>query len=538
MEIFFKSPEFTREISLLKHPIPQLQVVTSLEISKFLISLAKSKFDLNTQIPFKLFKNESSLKEIIKHFSPKISKSLYLKIFTDLEEKGLIQKFRISCSPEILVLEKTRNYLENSLEKIDLSFKVDNPTHILYPVKVIQAENSNEWYRTVEKKFGLKTLHYWYTPDSKDVYVQDSDEYPDPDPSITEVHPGPWHLSLNWLLDSIKYQEWMNELDYEIDQEEKSSLQQEFSNFSSDELKLKDEEFTNINSMLVDEIDFQEDEDMEYGSEKGKNGSDASFNQSDDEIESEDEEIEEEEEDDDSDFLLGGKDDVQDDKSGSDELNSEALSLSALTSSKPLSIIKELALYTIVDLERKAPARYKKQGYDPVEDGEMLNISHSILELESFLGNNRKRSPRKWSAPDQEFSQDDKDVIIGVLNSSPIFSGIKEIDEIHPIESDTFPSFCGKDATYVNRQVFKDIRNAMILAYATDPYSELTVTECYKYLRFDIHDLATIHNFLCHFHFINTRVYFFTFNFRMSVELSLGHHSLKILGLYMNLRAQ
>lgn len=503
MEKLFLNPEFSREIALLKHPIKELQGTTSQEISKFLLALAKGRFDLNTQIPFKLLRNFTVLPEIIRFCETKVTKVLNDKIYKHLLQMDLVKIKKIGFSNEILEkLKKTRGNLENSLEKIECTLSQLGSTHILYPYKINSIENSSEWYRTVDKKFGLKILHYWYTPDSKDVYVDDSEEFPEPD--VQQEHTGPWHLSLNWLLDSIKYSEWMNELDYEIDEDERNLLHQEYSRLSIDELEMKDEEFISIDSMLVDEIEFQEDEEMGYLSEKEKNGSDASFHESDDEVESEEEEIESEE--DDSDFLLEGKDDAQDDKSGSEELNSEAHSLSTMANAKPLSIIKELQLYTLVDLERKAPARYKKQGYDPVEDGQIINISHSVLDLDGFIGNNRKRSQRKWFSPDQEFSDSDREIILKILNSSSVFSGFKEINEIHPIESDAFPSFCGKDATYVNRQVFKDIRNAMILAYATDPFSELTITECYKHLRYDIHDLATIHNFLAHFNFINTQV--------------------------------
>ena len=278
--------------------------------------------------------------------------------------------------------------------------------------------------------------------------------------------------------------------------EERDRLNQDYAGLTQEELLAKDEEFAQNDTMSLDDIEFQEDEEMDHYSvsgEKEKEGSDASFHESEDEedgAESDEEDIE----DDDSDFLLDGKVDALDDKSESEELNSEALSLSAKTSSKPLN------------LGRKAPARYKKQGYDPVEDGHVINISHCVIELDNFIGENRKRESRKWISSDQEFSDEDKASIIKILNSSSAFSGLKEIDEIHPIESDAFPSFCGKDATYVNRHVFKYIRNSMILGYITDPYAELTVTECYRHLRYDIHDLATIHNFLSHYHLINSKV--------------------------------
>ncbi|KAI9012743.1 hypothetical protein BC832DRAFT_537630 [Gaertneriomyces semiglobifer] len=77
--------------------------------------------------------------------------------------------------------------------------------------------SETEWYRTLDKRDGYVLLHYWYKPDSSDKWVsQASGEFLDPEPA--PEHQGPWYLSVNWLRDSVRFAEWMNEEDYEAEE--------------------------------------------------------------------------------------------------------------------------------------------------------------------------------------------------------------------------------------------------------------------------------------------------------------------------------
>lgn len=75
-------------------------------------------------------------------------------------------------------------------------------------------DTDEEWCRTLEKKDGKVLIHWWYYPDSYDTWLPDTDtSLADPEPA--PEHAGAWHVSVRWLRDSLTYNEWMNEEDYE-----------------------------------------------------------------------------------------------------------------------------------------------------------------------------------------------------------------------------------------------------------------------------------------------------------------------------------
>ena len=158
MERLFLNPEFQTSISLMKHSMNELDGTTSQECSKFLLSYSKSRFDLTTQIPNKLFKDPKGIYEILLFFTTKVSKSLNAQIYKRLLQIGLIKPVKISFSP--LIQEKTRDFLLNSLQKWDLEFySLESASHIIYPTQL--TREASAWFRTVDKRYGLACLHYW-----------------------------------------------------------------------------------------------------------------------------------------------------------------------------------------------------------------------------------------------------------------------------------------------------------------------------------------------------------------------------------------
>jgi len=87
-------------------------------------------------------------------------------------------------------------------------------THILHPRDPDEGEDDEEWFRPLEKRDRRALVHWWYYPDSYDSWIADSDAVADPEPAPT--HRGPWHVTTRWLEDSVKFNELMNEEDYEL----------------------------------------------------------------------------------------------------------------------------------------------------------------------------------------------------------------------------------------------------------------------------------------------------------------------------------
>lgn len=98
----------------------------------------------------------------------------------------------------------------------------EEATHIIYPVV---EPLSDDFARPLFKR-GDKyvMLHWYYFPESHDSWVPNSFELPD---AVPESPPSPsnvWRVSASWVLDLEKYNEWMSEEDYEVDEQGRKQI--------------------------------------------------------------------------------------------------------------------------------------------------------------------------------------------------------------------------------------------------------------------------------------------------------------------------
>ncbi|PSC72177.1 swi snf complex [Micractinium conductrix] len=86
-------------------------------------------------------------------------------------------------------------------------------SHVVHPAgEAGDAGGGQRYARTLEVKGAQARLHWLYLPDSYDEWVPAAAA---PMPAEPPRRPrGPWHLTVRWLLDSEKFNEWMNEADY------------------------------------------------------------------------------------------------------------------------------------------------------------------------------------------------------------------------------------------------------------------------------------------------------------------------------------
>ncbi|KAM9431789.1 SWI/SNF complex subunit SMARCC1 isoform 2-T2 [Clarias gariepinus] len=90
-------------------------------------------------------------------------------------------------------------------------------THLICPSPAQTEEE--EWLRPVMRKDKQVLVHWGNYPDSYDTWVSTSDvdgEIEDP-PSSEK----PWRVHAKWVLDTDAFNEWMNEEDYEVDENRK-----------------------------------------------------------------------------------------------------------------------------------------------------------------------------------------------------------------------------------------------------------------------------------------------------------------------------
>jgi SWI/SNF related-matrix-associated actin-dependent regulator of chromatin subfamily C len=96
----------------------------------------------------------------------------------------------------------------------------EQATHIIYndPEGCSPEEtDGTDYCRTLTLAPPHALVHWWYHPDSYDSWIPLADVQGDPELEAKNV--GPWFVGVRWLIDSAFFNEWTNELDYEIPDE-------------------------------------------------------------------------------------------------------------------------------------------------------------------------------------------------------------------------------------------------------------------------------------------------------------------------------
>ncbi|KAI9289751.1 hypothetical protein BC943DRAFT_315067 [Umbelopsis sp. AD052] len=131
-----------------------------------------------------------------------------------LIEKNVIRKPRIAFAAN--VDDQNRKALAKLARSTGANVVSDasKATHVLHGSMEDIDNGEEEWFRTLEKRDGRVLIHWWYYPDSYDTWLPESQQFM-ADPEEPPTHEGPWNITARWLQESVKYNEWMNEEDYE-----------------------------------------------------------------------------------------------------------------------------------------------------------------------------------------------------------------------------------------------------------------------------------------------------------------------------------
>ncbi|KAJ2960467.1 hypothetical protein NQZ79_g4179 [Umbelopsis isabellina] len=131
-----------------------------------------------------------------------------------LISKNIIRKPRIAFASS--VNDQNRKALTKLARTTNASITQDSndATHILHGAMEDIDSIEEEWFRTLEKRDGRVLIHWWYYPDSYDTWLPETEQFM-ADPEEPPVHEGAWNITSRWLQESVKYNEWMNEEDYE-----------------------------------------------------------------------------------------------------------------------------------------------------------------------------------------------------------------------------------------------------------------------------------------------------------------------------------
>ncbi|XP_026540814.1 SWI/SNF complex subunit SMARCC1 [Notechis scutatus] len=142
---------------------------------------------------------------------------MFMNIEKTLVQNNCLSRPSIYLIPDIEL--KVANKLKDIVKRHQGTVTDDKSkaTHHIYPVPTSLDED--EWLRPVMRKDKQILVHWGYYPDSYDTWVHVSEvEAEIEEPPIPEK---PWKVHARWILDMDVFNEWMNEEDYEVDENKK-----------------------------------------------------------------------------------------------------------------------------------------------------------------------------------------------------------------------------------------------------------------------------------------------------------------------------
>ncbi|CAG8477002.1 4416_t:CDS:2 [Acaulospora morrowiae] len=593
---FYEQPEIASKLEPIREKLSreifqrhaELSNVTSKELALFLGHFQKvqeealGRFANRTdspppKIPAKLFKLDpapaigSAIYHIIRtaysfrgskkwrrwdweNMSRKDLLEMVTQIRNALEAKGLVKKHIIiirSRSDDTIKRQQMIS-LVNGLGG-QMTQDATKATHIVQVTNEMD-DADEEWYRTLEKKNGKVFLHWWYYPDSYDAWVDDV-EHAEPEPIPNHI--GPWNVTDRWLRDSAKFNEWMNEEDYEItdnpdnrrtsaeDQsvvsETDASLSHKRSldaldshtnmdvdarpNIGAKRARLKSPDFdhkpVHPNLSIVD----IEQESLNVGGTRAKKneldpvagGEIANISQL-----IPPEIVHNEEEDSDVNPALEDDSGAIDDNVDVDSMTSDMKEIRIPADNNSKAVYMDLdaneqeqnrttgghsSSTNRADTSAVTPKKTEDDEHmltsDDIrhsEDGANEPLAESA-NTQEMLGTNDEEEKKRLEEDARKYlSQQTQEIII------PSYAAWFNIAKIHPIEQKSLPEFFNNKNKSKNPTTYKEYRDFMINTYRLNPGEYLTVTACRRNLAGDVCAIIRIHAFLEQWGLINYQI--------------------------------
>ncbi|PWN27763.1 hypothetical protein BDZ90DRAFT_232157 [Jaminaea rosea] len=142
---------------------------------------------------------------------------LVAAIRSSLRERGHIKRFKVTTEGDFTEAEKAS--LQRMAESLECEWTADasGATHVLHPSTTPPASpggsGAMDYHRTLARAGSQALIHVWYRPDSYDTWVPAAGfAEPEPEPEVKSR----WDLESRWLRDGVRYNECMNEEDYEL----------------------------------------------------------------------------------------------------------------------------------------------------------------------------------------------------------------------------------------------------------------------------------------------------------------------------------
>ncbi|KAF9350397.1 hypothetical protein BGX26_011419 [Mortierella sp. AD094] len=403
-------------------------------------------------------------------------------IRSELVSQGIIKNPIVAFDDSIG--EDERERLEASVERLGGSVTLDTSkaTHIIHhSSEELESPEGEEWLRTLEKKDGKVLVHYWYYPDSYDEWLlETSSEFMDPEP--VPEHAGAWSISARWVRDSEKYNEWMNEEDYEPSSDQNSDQEsatgspapssQRFGGKRDNSDKSESHSKRQKRSSSTTPMDVHPDHpglqvvSLEENAPRGRGTKKNEYEP-----------------------IVGG----------------ELANIPVIAESSPGTAdnVGESTESESMDVEMKEDKNDDKESVNEVEgdvterDSAQMSVAPESEEAVSQVDAERFRLEEEAG---RYLSQQTQEVII------PSYAAWFSMSKIHEIEQKALPEFFNLKNRSKTPTVYNDYRDFMINTYRLNPSEYLTVTACRRNLAGDVCAIIRVHAFLEQWGLINYQV--------------------------------
>ncbi|KAF9961564.1 hypothetical protein BGZ72_003170 [Mortierella alpina] len=415
---------------------------------------------------------------------------LLIHIRQELVSQGLIKNPAVVFDSSIGAEELEK--LEAAVERLGgtVTTNISKATHVIHhSSEEPESPEGEEWLRTLEKKEGKVLVHYWYYPDSYDEWLPEtSSEFMDPEP--VPEHTGAWSISARWIRDSEKYNEWMNEEDYEPSADQASDMDSAMGSpapsshrfggkrdigdkSESHSKRLKRSSSSTPMDAYPDHPGLQVVS-LEENAPRGRGSKKNEYEP-----------------------IAGG------------ELANIPVIPSTSSSAKTLTAAQDPSDKDVMDVDAQEDSAESKANLAPELESETKesNTAEQIpvkegadAEAEETLSQMDAERLRLEEEAGRFLSQQTQEVII------PSYAAWFSLSKVHELEQKSLPEFFNMKNRSKTPTVYKDYRDFMINTYRLNPAEYLTVTACRRNLAGDVCAIIRVHAFLEQWGLINYQV--------------------------------
>uniref|UniRef100_A0A8C4LBA9 SWI/SNF related, matrix associated, actin dependent regulator of chromatin subfamily c member 2 n=1 Tax=Equus asinus asinus TaxID=83772 RepID=A0A8C4LBA9_EQUAS len=370
---------------------------------------------------------------------------MFMTIEKSLVQNNCLSRPNIFLCPEIepKLLGKLKDIIKRHQGTV--TEDKNNASHVVYPVPGNLEEE--EWVRPVMKRDKQVLLHWGYYPDSYDTWIPASEIEASVEDAPTPEKPRKVHAK--WILDTDTFNEWMNEEDYEVNDDKNPVSRRKKISVNSPDSDRRDKKGGNYKKRKRSPSPSPTPEAKKKNAKKGPS---TPYTKS---------------------------------KRGHREEEQEDLTKD-MDEPSPVPNVEEVTLPKTVNTKKDSESA-------PVKGGTMTDLGKAGSPWA------RQAGPCSGGSADNVTEQTHHIII-------PSYAAWFDYNSVHAIERRALPEFFNGKNKSKTPEIYLAYRNFMIDTYRLNPQEYLTSTACRRNLAGDVCAIMRVHAFLEQWGLINYQV--------------------------------